>query len=278
MIATVARGVSALAFADLGVLGGAVGAFTGDLLRVRRAHVEHAMARAGVDAPAETARGMYASLGTSFLEALWLTGARRELGCVARFDAAARGVLAEVRTRGVVLAASHTGNWEISSCSVAQIAPLLVVTKHLSVGWVDAFWQAARGRYGVSFASASGAFEAARRHVHARGMVAMMIDQVPLRRTHAMELPFLGAPAWVDRAPAMLAARTGALYAVPVARRRNDGTQEILVLEAIAPPRRATRAWVDDTTARATACLERFILANPTEWLWMHRRWKAPPS
>jgi KDO2-lipid IV(A) lauroyltransferase len=76
----------------------------------------------------------------------------------------------------------------------------------------------------------------------------------------------------------MLAARTGALYAVPAARRRDDGTQEIVVLEAIAPPRRATRAWVDDTTARATACLERFILAHPTEWLWMHRRWKAPPS
>lgn len=194
MISTVARGVSTLAFADLGVLGGAVGAFTGDLLRVRRAHVEQAMERAGVPAPAETARGMYASLGTSFLEALWLTGARRELGSVAAFDAAARRVLAEVRTGGVVLAASHTGNWEISSCAVAQIAPLLVVTKHLSVGWIDAFWQAARGRYGVSVIGAGvgggagvrggvgggvgvgGAFETARKHVHARGMVAMMID------------------------------------------------------------------------------------------------------
>jgi KDO2-lipid IV(A) lauroyltransferase len=157
---------------------------------------------------------------------------------------------------------------------------MLVVTKHLSVGWIDAFWQAARGRYGVEIIGAgpeSRAFDTARKHVHARGMVAMMIDQVPLRRSHAMELPFLGAPAWVDRAPAMLAARTGALYAVPAARRRDDGTQEIVVLEAIAPPARATRAWVDDTTARTTACLERFILAHPTEWLWMHRRWKSPP-
>ena len=278
-IEMLARGVGALAFSDLGVLGGALGALTGDVLRVRRSHVEHAMARAGVRQPADTARGMYASLGTSAIEVLWLAGARRDLATVTRFDPGARRLLADVSGRGVVLAASHTGNWEIASCAVAQLArrhvPLLVVTKHLSIGWVDAFWQASRARYGVSITAARGALERARAQLRQGGMVATMIDQVPLRRAHAIELPFLGASAWVDRAPATLAARTGAFFVVPAARRLLDGRQEIIVLEAMEPSR--TRAWIDMATARANAALERFVRDHPTEWLWMHRRWKSPP-
>jgi KDO2-lipid IV(A) lauroyltransferase len=275
VIAAVARGVGTLPWSDLGVFGNAVGGLVGDVLRVRRTHVEEAMARAGVASPDAVASGMYASLFTSALEVLWLAGSRRELAGVARFDASAHDVIAETRRRGVVLAATHTGNWDIASCAVAQHAPLLVVTKHLSIGWLDRFWQASRRRYGVSLTGARGALARARMHVQGRGMVAMMIDQVPLRREHALELPFLGATAWVDRAPATLAARTGALFAVPVARRLPDGRQEISVVEAMKPER--SRAWIDDATARATAALERFVRANPTEWLWMHRRWKAPP-
>jgi KDO2-lipid IV(A) lauroyltransferase len=273
VVRALARGVSTLSFGDLGVFGGAVGALTGDLLRVRRAHVESAMARAGVEDPVASARAMYACLGTSALEVLWLAGGDRDLSGVARFDPEARRVL--THGSGVVLAASHTGNWDIASCAVAQRAPLLVVTKHLSVGWLDAFWQSSRRRYGVALTSARGAFDRARVHLRDGGLVAMMIDQVPLRRAHAMELPFLGAEAWVDRAAATLAARSGALFAVPAARRLADGTQEIVILDVMQPNK--TRAWIDRATERATGALDAFVRANPTEWLWMHRRWKRPP-
>ncbi len=51
LLAPLVRGTSALVFSDLGVFGGALGAFVGGALRVRRAHVEAAMARAGVERP-----------------------------------------------------------------------------------------------------------------------------------------------------------------------------------------------------------------------------------
>jgi Kdo2-lipid IVA lauroyltransferase/acyltransferase len=233
------------------------------------------MARAGVSDPSGAARGMYASLGTSALEVLWMAGARRDLSVVARFDRGARRVLGEASKRGVVLAASHTGNWEIASCAVAQAAgDLLIVTKHLSIGWLDAFWQAARSRYGVSLIGARGAFDRACRQVRGHGLVAMMIDQVPVLRSHAIELPFLGERAWVDRAAATVAARTGALFAVPVARRSPDGTQEVSVLDILEPVK--TLRWIEEATAHATSLLARFVRDNPTEWLWMHRRWKSP--
>ena len=289
-----ANATAAVPFGDLSVFGEALGAFVGGALRVRRSHVEASMARAGVEAPADAARGMYRSLGTSALELLWLGGrlsnlARRseakvrgpdrrvsDLRELASFDSNARAAIVEMRAHGAVLAASHTGNWDLTACAVASHVPLLVVTKHLSLGFVDVFWQSTRARYGVSLAPAKGAFERARSHVASRGAVAMMIDQVPMRRAHSLEVNFLGAPAWVDRAPATLAARTGTLFVVPAAHRREDGTQLVTVLDVMAPPARAGRAWIDYATARATSALESFVLAHPTEWLWMHRRWKTP--
>lgn len=271
MIATLARATAAVPYGDLGVFGDALGAFVGSMLRVRRAHVEASMARAGIEEPDACARGMYASLGRSFVEVLWMTGGDRDLSRLVRIDP---GALAELRG-GAVLAASHTGNWEIASCFVATRNPLLVVTKHLSAGWIDRYWQSSRARYGVTVTGATGAYGRARAHVREGGAVAMMIDQVPNKKAHGVEVDFLGAPAWVDRAPATVAARTGRPLVVPVARRLEDGTQEISLLDVIAPPQRATNAWIDDATIRTTRALDRFVRENPTEWLWMHRRWKS---
>jgi KDO2-lipid IV(A) lauroyltransferase len=270
----VAATTATLPFSDLSVFGDALGAFVGGALRIRRAHVEHAMTRAAIANPRANAAAMYASLGTSVLEVLWLAGAARDLRDVVTIDASARRVLSDSKSRGAVLAASHTGNWEIASCFVAKTLPLLVVTKHLSVGFVDRFWQASRARYGVTTVAARGAYERATRHVRAGGAVAMMIDQAPLSAAHSIAAQFLGESAWIDRAPATVAARTGAMFVVPAARRLRDGTQELVVLDAIAPQR--TRSWIDDATARANALLDRFVRENPSEWLWMHRRWKRP--
>jgi KDO2-lipid IV(A) lauroyltransferase len=278
MLATISRAAAAVPYGDLGVFGDALGAFVGSLLRIRRSHVEASMGRAGITRPDETAHGMYASLGRSFVEVLWMTGGPRDLASLVRFDAR---VLTEMR-RGAVLAASHTGNWEIASCFIATRAPLLVVTKHLSAGFIDRYWQSSRARYGVTVTGAAGAYERARVHVRAGGSVAMMIDQVPNKKTHGLELEFLGERAWVDRSAATLAARAGVPMIVPAARRLEDGTQELQVLDVIAPPHhmngRASRDWIDEATARATRALDRFVRENPTEWLWMHRRWKSPTA
>jgi len=282
LLAPLVRGTSALVFSDLGVFGGALGALVGGALRVRRAHVEAAMARAGVEHPELAAAGMYRSLGTSALELLWLAGQPRDLGSLARVDAAAREALARARARGrgIVFAASHTGNWDLAACAIASGSPerLMIVTKHLSMGWLDAFWQRTRARYGVELVGARGAFARGRDHVRGGGAVAMMIDQVPARRAHACRVEFLGQTAWADKAPATVAARTGATLVVPCARRGEDGVQELTVVDVVEPPPGAASAWIEETTARATRALGRFVLENPTEWLWMHRRWAAPKA
>jgi KDO2-lipid IV(A) lauroyltransferase len=258
-------------------VGWVLGWLAGSVLRVRRAHVEAAMRTAGVERASEQARGMYRALGISAMEFLWLAvSGRRALAHVRIADASrARWTEALSRGRGVVVAASHTGNWDLAACAVARDVELLVVTKRLSVRWLDRFWQATRAAQGVTLAGARGAMQRARRVLRRGGAVAMMIDQVPSAARHAVAVEFLGRTALVDRGPAALAASARAPLVVAAAARGPGGEQVLHVLDVLVPPERPSRSWIDDASAIATRALERFVLAHPTEWLWLHRRWKA---
>jgi Kdo2-lipid IVA lauroyltransferase/acyltransferase len=280
----------------LDLLGALVGFFFGTVLRVRRAHVEASMRAAGFpDARARChTTAMYRALGVSACEFLWLApnaknaknaknapGARKKtspLDGVARIEASSRAKLddAMLGGRGIVLAASHTGNWDLAACAFAQAFPLLVITKHLKMRRLDAFWQSTRAAYGVALSDAAGAVKRARAALARGGAVAMMIDQVPALRRHGVAVEFLGREAIVDRAPAALAALTGAPLVVAASHRAADGAQEIEVLRVLLPPPRPGRRWIEDATREATHALDAFVREHPSEWLWLHRRWRAP--
>jgi KDO2-lipid IV(A) lauroyltransferase len=254
-----------------------VGWIAGTVLRYRRAHVERAMERAGISAPRDWARSLYRELGTSLLEVVSLGASEQAAGHVVIDEASSR-LWDEARGmgRGVVIAGTHTGNWDLAACAMASRADLLVVTKRLSVGWLDRFWQTTRARRGVRLAYARGAFAAARTALASGGAVVLMIDQVPLRRRHGIEVEFLGRPALVDRSAAALAAASGAPLVVAAARRDDSGRQVLHVLEVLVPKGAAGRSWIDSATAAATHALDRFVRTYPDQWLWLHRRWAEP--
>ena len=258
------------------VLGALLGWLAGSVLRIRRRHVEESMRTAGIARVAVEARAMYASLGASAVEFLWMAvRGRRALEGV-RFDEASRVRWREAlgRGRGVVVAASHTGNWDMAACAVARDVELLVVTKHLRVRWLDRFWQSTRARLGVSLSDAHGALARSRAVLRRGGVVAMMIDQVPLSPSHASPVAFLGQTAATDRAPAALAAAARVPLVIAAARRDAAGHQVLHVLDVLHAPPRPSRAWVLEATRTATLALDGFVREHPSQWLWLHRRWK----
>jgi KDO2-lipid IV(A) lauroyltransferase len=279
LLRCVAALVAVLPWRALRGAGAIIGWLAGSVLRIRRTHVEGAMRIAGVSDPAGRARGMYASLGASAMELLWLARRGDEALRHTRIDEASQGRWRDAigRGRGVVLAASHTGNWDLAACAVAREVPLMIVTKRLSVRWLDAFWQSTRARSGIELVDARGAVPRVREALERGSAVAMMIDQVPASPRHAVMTPFLGQSCLADRAPAALAASSAAPLVVAASARQPDGEHVLYVLDVLEPPQRPGRAWIDDATRRATAALDAFVRARPSEWLWMHRRWKAIP-
>lgn len=250
----------------IAALGSLLGWFVGSVLRIRRAHVRQAMRRAGIDPL--LAAAFYRSLGRSVIEMLWPRAeAFIEPESLRRFRGALEG------GRGVVIAASHTGNFELAAWHAASIVPLLAITKTQSVALVDRLLRKLRTAHGMKTHGGCGAIRAAREHLAAGGAVAMIIDQVPDRASQSVRLPFLGVMAHVDRSAAALAARARCPLVVTASRRDENGSQRIVVLDVIEP--RRTRSGIEDATRRATGALESFVREHPTEWLWMHRRWKT---
>jgi Kdo2-lipid IVA lauroyltransferase/acyltransferase len=279
LLGALARLVGLLPWRALAAPGRALGWVAGSLLRIRRPHVEQAMALAAVEAPSREADALYAALGQSAVEFLWLAGRGGEIARHFAVDpaSAARWRAAVEGGRGVVIAASHTGNWDLAACAMARDVELLVVTKHLRVASIDRFWQSMRARQGITLTGARGAMARSREVLRRGGAVAMMIDQAPVSRRHAVPVTFLGQRAFVDRAPAALAAAARSPLVVAAARRNASGDHVLQVLEVIAPPDdRPARTWIGEATASATRALEGFVKTYPSQWLWLHRRWKQP--
>lgn len=280
LLRVLAAVVGVLPWRALAALGALLGWVAGDVLRIRRNHVEDGMRVALVHDPAREASAMYASLGASAMEFLWLSsrGEQATRHVAVEHESRARWRSALSVGRGVVIAASHTGNWDLAACAIARDVELLVVTKRLSVQPLDRFWQSTRARRGVALAEARGAIAHAGGVLRRGGAVAMMIDQVPVSPRHAVEIAFLGRPALADRAPAALAAARRAPLVVAASQRDSTGEHVLHVLDVLVPPDRPGRAWIEQATVSAARALERFVRAHPDQWLWLHRRWRMPSA
>ena len=91
---------------------------------------------------------------------------------------------------------------------------------------------------------------------------------------------FFGQPASTHKAIALLAIEHKAPVAVGVARRIGPGFRYELRCEDVIDPAELA-GTADDVrilTQRFTSALERLIRQDPTQYLWLHRRWKHQPQ
>lgn len=245
----------------------------GGVLRVRAAHVLASLERAGIPEAERVARRMYRSLGTGVFELIALALRPRTGARVPGLEAVVASVRSQAGASGVVVATAHTGNWDYTACALARHVDLTVITKRLSVSWLDRWWQGLRGARGVTLVQAGSAARRSLVALRRGGWVVSMIDQAPERARGIVPVGFLGAVADVDLAPALLALRARCPLVVAFPKRTADG-HAVELLGVLEPPAGAGRAWAMSATREATRLLEQFVLRHPEQWLWMHRRWK----
>jgi KDO2-lipid IV(A) lauroyltransferase len=213
---------------------------------------------------------MYRNLGRGLLELLLLPFVRNR-HAVRIPDA----TWALVPPGGAVLATAHTGSWDLVACTVARNVPLTVVTKRLHVGILDRIWQRLRRSSGVALLSGPGSARGVARALGRGELVAMIVDQAPERVRAVVSVPFLGAKALVDLAPALCAARAHVPLVAVFPCRAADGTHTVHVPGVLTPPAAPSREWAERAMVQVTLWLEEFVLRHPDQWLWMHRRWKT---
>ncbi len=228
---------------------------------------------------ARTADRMYASLGRGILELLRF---RADAPSPYRVTPALAVALERARSTGAVLASGHTGNWELAGARIARDIGLTAIVQRQSVGWAHRFIERVRRAAGIELlypGAGEAPLDAAREAVGSKRAVFMMIDQRPASPRHAVAGEFLGAPAWIPRGPAALAARTRAPMLLLGMHR--DGESAGLTLDLLAtyePPARPGPRWIAQTMRAATAELDAFVRRHPADWMWLHRRWSPAPA
>lgn len=250
-------------------IGATLGAIWHAVIPIRRRVARENVRRAlGLDGPAtrRLVRRAYRHYGRSVAEALRAAGGRPP-ALEVHGEAHLRAALAE--GRGVLALSAHLGSFEALLRAAAGFdVPVHVITKRFSAAGAQRGWASLRlGGPGLFSAGSARAIRAAL----ARGeIVADVLDQhAPPGR--AVWVPFFGRPAATLPDLVRLSHQTGAAV-VPIFTHRRAGRQIVSIQPAL-------RLSADQlaAVAQCVAVVEAAIRARPSQWLWIHRRWKPIP-
>ena len=216
-----------------------------------------------------------------------------ELACVRQLDAdlahhvewpeadRARFARAWERGRGVLFVTGHLGSWELLARRITSDGfPSATIAREASDPRMTALLGRFREQGGLQtiWRGDPGAARAMLRTLREGRALGLLIDQDT--RVQSVFVPFFGHLAATPRAPADLALRTGAALLVGTCFRQPDGRYRLEIEELeVPPPSRGDReAQALALTAALTDRLEAAIRRHPTQWVWMHERWKTRPS
>lgn len=177
--------------------------------------------------------------------------------------------------KGVICLMSHTGAWEFS----AILPPLMgyttsAVSRSLPNQAIDKLIVRARERRGMKNITRGGGYKILLEHITKGDCFIIMIDQDT--KTKGVFVDFFGKKAFTPLGAALLAKKTGAPVVPMFMRRTPENRYEFSIQPAI-PYVETGDDEVDFqyNTQQYTNCIENFIKQNPTQWVWMHERWKT---
>jgi len=182
-------------------------------------------------------------------------------------------VAENVRGRAVLMLSGHFANWEILGIAASRFGlDGAIVYRPPNNPYVDRYIARARAKKG--YAEQIGKHNGVKRIIsvlRARKAILLLADQ---KTNEGVAAPFFGRDAMTTPAPAMLALKlnTPVVFA---SNKRLGGARFRVTLH---PPLEFTpigdiHADVQAMTAAINLRLEEMVRADPSQWLWIHRRW-----
>jgi KDO2-lipid IV(A) lauroyltransferase len=181
---------------------------------------------------------------------------------------------------GCILMTGHFGNWELFAHALSLLLePISVVARSRESGALDRAITERRKLSGNRVIRRDRAARAILLALRGKTHVGVLIDQdVPAGK--GVFVPFFGVEASTTDGMARLALSTGANIH-PAFFHRDPERKFRHVMRfgpAIPMDRSADReAEIVVLTARCNEALERTIRIGPSDWMWIHRRWKTRP-
>lgn len=178
--------------------------------------------------------------------------------------------------RGAFFLTPHLGNWEYAAIAAAAHGlPVTIIARPLDNPLLETRLKAFREQSGNRVVPRAQAAREMLRVLRAGGAIGILPDQ-HARPPDVIWAPFFGRPAPTTSSIGRMAARTGALVvpAFCVAEPQGRFRLEFLPpvdIEALPESERTPEAF----TARINAIVEEMVRRYPSQWLWLHDRWRA---
>ncbi len=178
--------------------------------------------------------------------------------------------------KGVLLITGHFGNWEFLGRLLSTHGyPLNVVARDARDPAATKFLADTREGNGAQVLYRGSSARAVLQCLKKNQIVALLPDQ----NAADVVVPFLGQPTGTVDGPAVLHLRTGApLLFSWCARTPDDRFQITFEPPEVVTPTGDHAADIARVMTLINARLEAQIRRSPTQWLWLHDRWKASPG
>jgi len=180
--------------------------------------------------------------------------------------------------KGVIVLASHFGNWELLAAYLtAKGYRGPVIARRLRFEKYDMLLNRLRASKNVEVIYRDESPKKILRVLKAGGMIGVLADQ-DVDSVDGVFVDFFGKSAYTPSAPASLAMATGAVM-LPCFLAREDGKRAFCVEDPIELEITGNKDRdIMVNTQRWSRALESFIRRYPSQWVWMHRRWKTRPE
>jgi len=177
--------------------------------------------------------------------------------------------------RPPIFFSAHFGNWEmILPIAGALNLPVAGVYRAASNLALEQLVQGIRGGAGHGtkmFAKGPAGARAIMRHLSSGGTLGLLVDQ---KMNDGIAVPFFGHDAWTAPALAQLATRFEREI-VPIRVLRIGPARYRMICEPALVIAKSAGCRCDEVAimTAVNAQVERWIRADPGQWLWFHRRW-----
>jgi KDO2-lipid IV(A) lauroyltransferase len=248
------------------------------LINLRRAYGP-AMDRARAD---RWTREVFGSLGRSIAEGVQFARRfKKGRGPVDMIDvedpALEARILADPRPK--IFVTGHLGSWEVAIGTVSRRAASggAVIVRRIDNPFLNAVVRRLRLSRGSEWIEKRGASSEALRRLRAGESVALLADENGGSR--GVFVDFFGRAASTHKTPALLSALTGSPIVIGAALRLGGRFRfKLAVVEPAIAGSGAADGEVRRLTAEVASILEEWVREAPTQWRWIHWRWRSRPD
>jgi Kdo2-lipid IVA lauroyltransferase/acyltransferase len=180
---------------------------------------------------------------------------------------------ARAKGKGMICFSGHCGNWELMALAFGSLFGAgSVVARRQDNPYLNSMVASMRMRYRSQVIYKQGALRGILSALKKGNLVGILADQAVLPEEGAL-IDVMGLKAWASKAPVIIAQKSGAPL-IPVFIHREGKRQVITFYPEHVFSGDMSEEGVRRETQALSRYVENFVVAHPTQWYWLHRRWK----